>query len=930
MSERRNLHILLAVCLAVLICVLPRPAMPAMAAATPGNASVKAGDFTVTGGKAETDYRYADHVLHILTGTPLTISGATSADRIRVESGVSADITLAGVSIQIPDASYVPAFEIAEGSAGNVTVTLAAGSANILKGGMWCAGLQKDGAGKVGTLTIRCQSAGRAGHVCTAACGSLTATGYWGAGIGSGASQNSAAHAVKNITISGGSIRASSVTHGAGIGAGSMGSAENIVIRGGFVEAAGGPMGVGIGDAAGTHTVTVSGGRVTASGGSGFPGIGGRLATADASGNPGNAYLSADSLADTAGQSSWSGVILIGKEGRVRGRSVTLYYPAEVPAGVTLTVPEGSALTVAAGAGLTVKGKLRVDGALGGAGPVSGTDIRYRLTVKNAEASGQIDGGYVREGTKITLTPGKPSSADLLFAGWVCTPTDLKITGNQFLMPAVPVKVEPRYEKTVYQVTFDLNGGKADTAPAQQTVLPGGKAVEPDAVLTPPAGKCRLDGWYTTDGKKWDFNTEVKASMTLRARWAEHGTEVKWEMSADTHEGRYVCCGTVKTPKAAHTWDSSGKCSVCGYACTHAATQRKNRRSATCTSGGYTGDEVCKVCGAVVKAGVRTAALEHSYGDWNYDRTGHWRVCDDCGERGDYGQHTYTNWISSEGWRYEQCEKCGYQVVSSASGGAASGNGGSSRPGGSSGSAGTPGAQPGAAPGAGSAGAVGTPAVQPGVAPGSGTAGASGTPGAQPGGSPGTGTTGTAGTPAAKPGSGTGSGGTSAARPGSNGATAGIQSGSGTGADKNTAGSFWESSGGTGSGGGNRPEQQTPEEEETQETSEADESSENRVTVIVTPSEEESAEGSGPAGSPGEAGEGQAGPAAKPASGVFGRIFAGETPWWFWAAVIVGIAASVAVFVVIGIQDGTGRYDRYGYGEEEDTGDGAVPQGRDA
>ncbi len=523
--------------------------------ATPGEAGRKTGDFTVTGGTFGTDYRYEEHVLHILTGTPLVVSGTTTADRIFVENGVNADITLKGVNIQLPDGDHVPAFEIAAGSAGNVTVTLADGSANVFRSGIWCAGLQKDGGGTAGTLTIRCQKAGTAGHVCAAGCGSLTATGYWGAGIGSSASEDSKAHETKNITISGGNIHASSITHGAGIGAGSMGTAENIAIRGGIVEASGGVMGVGIGDSSCLHTVIVSGGKVTAAGGSmsaagsgqkSAYGIGGRLATADASGKPGNAYIAAGSLADAAGQSDWSGVILIGKEGRVWGSAVRLPYSAEIPEGAVLTVPESSTLTMEAGAVLSVKGKLRVDGTLAGAGQISGTDVLYRLSVKDGEASGNIDGGYVREGEQITLTPKKAASAGLTFSEWKCTPAGLKITGNRFSMPASSVSIEAQY--------------------------------------------VRKQGSYT--------------------------------------------------------------------------------------------DHV------------------HSYGDWEYDRTGHWRACYECGLKGWYGSHTYTSWVTADGWRCEQCEKCGYQVMSAASartvpagsvpagsgGGAGAGNGGNAGAGTSSGS----------------------------------------------------------------------------------------------------------------------------------------------------------------------------------------------------------------------------------------------------
>ena len=59
------------------------------------------GDFTVTGGTLNTDYSYAGNVLTIKTGTNLTISGTTTKDKIVVESGGTANLTLDGVHIKL-------------------------------------------------------------------------------------------------------------------------------------------------------------------------------------------------------------------------------------------------------------------------------------------------------------------------------------------------------------------------------------------------------------------------------------------------------------------------------------------------------------------------------------------------------------------------------------------------------------------------------------------------------------------------------------------------------------------------------------------------------------------------------------------------------------------------------------------------------------
>ena len=221
------------------------------------------GDFIVTGGTSGTDYKYEDNVLTILTDTTLTISGKTTTDRIKVEAGVSANIIFNNVDIQV---SSAPAFEIAENSTGNVTITLADGSVNTLKGGYMCAGLQKNGAytDTLGMLIIKGGTNGT---------GKLTATGvYGGAGIGGGNSGSGS-----NIEITGGTVTAIGGLYGAGIGGGNSGSGSNIEISGGTVTAMGGNDGAGIGGGyyGEGSDIIITGGSVKAAAGSGANDIGG-------------------------------------------------------------------------------------------------------------------------------------------------------------------------------------------------------------------------------------------------------------------------------------------------------------------------------------------------------------------------------------------------------------------------------------------------------------------------------------------------------------------------------------------------------------------------------------------------------------------------------------------------------------------------------
>ncbi len=228
-------------------------------------------DFTVTGGSLGTDcaYNKDDETLYIVNNKPLTIANKlgveTTTDKIAVAKNVSANITLAGVNIDVSTTSGACAFKIADNSAGNVTITLADGKTNILKSGMYRAGLQKNGTGDmIGTLTIRGEEKGT---------GSLTATGgSSGAGIGGGSEG-----AGSKITISGGTITAKGGSSGAGIGGGSRGASSEITISGGSITATGGSWGAGIGggnEGAGSK-ITISGGTITATGGSSGAGIGG-------------------------------------------------------------------------------------------------------------------------------------------------------------------------------------------------------------------------------------------------------------------------------------------------------------------------------------------------------------------------------------------------------------------------------------------------------------------------------------------------------------------------------------------------------------------------------------------------------------------------------------------------------------------------------
>ena len=281
MKQRRVWKKGLAVALTAVMAVSMVPDTGLHIEATAANASAQSvtgaenwttvGDFSIsTSGLSGTDYTYdADQkLLTIKSVTPITIKNTDASkatdNRIYVESGVSADVTLAGVNI----ACSLTPFEIAEGSTGDVTVTLADGTQNTLtvNSNSTSAALQKNGAysDTLGTLTIRCDHVAE-DHVCSSDCGSLSVSATNvknGAGIGSERNKDAA-----KIYIKGGNITART-WNGAGIGGGPNNVASYITISGGNVDALASNSGAGIGGGGSAQKkvshIYITGGSVTA------------------------------------------------------------------------------------------------------------------------------------------------------------------------------------------------------------------------------------------------------------------------------------------------------------------------------------------------------------------------------------------------------------------------------------------------------------------------------------------------------------------------------------------------------------------------------------------------------------------------------------------------------------------------------------------
>ncbi|UOO38035.1 S-layer homology domain-containing protein [Oscillospiraceae bacterium CM] len=222
-------------------------------------------------------------------------TGASTANTIVVNTGVTANIVLDDININVSGTSNACAFDI-QGTA-QISVVLAAGSENTLLSGEYKAGLQvadlaqltiDSDADNAGILNSYSGNYGagiggayqHSGGVIIINNGIINANASYGAGsgIGSGLYGDDC-----NITINGGSITANGSGAGAGIGSGGSGDVGRIHIHGGTVVASStgneasydGGSGIGSGDEGYNGEILIDGGAVTAYGKYDCPGIGG-------------------------------------------------------------------------------------------------------------------------------------------------------------------------------------------------------------------------------------------------------------------------------------------------------------------------------------------------------------------------------------------------------------------------------------------------------------------------------------------------------------------------------------------------------------------------------------------------------------------------------------------------------------------------------
>ncbi len=481
-------------------------------------------DFVVTGGVLGTDYTYKNGVLTVLTDTEITIknkdTSMATTNTIVVASGVNADITLNGVNIDVSGTENACAFKIADNSTGNVTITLADGTTNVLKSGSYCAGLQKNG-NVEGTLTIQSETAGT---------GVLEATGgYYGAGIGGGSNGVG-----QYITIISGKVSAIGGEKGAGIGGGSDGAGYDITINGGTVNATGGYTAAGIGGG-GSYAygsgIIINEGTVNASGGEKGAGIGGGCF-----GKGINITINGGTVSATGGKKAAG--IGGGQEGDGWGITIN---------GGTVTAKGGEDGAGIGGGNCHPGGNIKIsDGkvsatggkyaaGIGGGYEGNGSGIAISggtVTATGGLRGAGIGGGYGGEASDITISGGSVKASNI-----GCTPTNG--TENVYLL-----EIENASGRNILINGTDYPDKHFDEAKIY-AYLPAKTVQSPNEV---DIGEETTKYCYDTTNSKW--LTVVEAPEADDTEFTYDGTEKTY---AITENAGYTISGNVQTNAGTYT-----------------------------------------------------------------------------------------------------------------------------------------------------------------------------------------------------------------------------------------------------------------------------------------------------------------------------------------------------------------------------------------
>ena len=212
-----------------------------------------------------------------------------------------------------------------------------------------------------------------------------------------------------------------------------------------------------------------------------------------------------------------------------------------------------------------------------------------------------------------------------------------------------------------YWVKFAADDGWTDNWGAEDSTSLSGNAVYNEAGIEFSVETDNSTVKIVLDLSKYDPDTKTGATYsvtitppqththTWAAKWSGDGTHHWHECTA---EGCDITDNTQKDGYAAHTGGTAtctekAACEVCGEHYgevdpdNHAGgTELKNKKDATCTEKGYTGDTYCKGCGEKLSDGKDIPMLDHDYSDWTIIRKPtavakgeRERTCATCGDK---------------------------------------------------------------------------------------------------------------------------------------------------------------------------------------------------------------------------------------------------------------------------------------------------------
>lgn len=382
--------------------------------------------------------------------------------------------------------------------------------------------------------------------------GSVNATGvWWGAGIGGGDEMP-----IASITINGGIVRAESdssagignggagdggtitITGGTinavsesacGIGGGYISDIEKVVITGGDITATS-DRGAGIGSCAykTTAQVTISGGIVTATSNKG-DGIGmGAIFRNDlvdfSTGTNGDAVIFASSIADQTGKDGWNGLIFVDNNGKIYGDSYTVEDGLTIPSDKILTIENGKTLIIPDGVTFDFDGEIRLDegGKYTGTLP-SGAKVTYQIQW-DTDGDGTVDDTtYVAYGKMPAHDNGsKESDPQYTYTFTGWSPELAVVTGT--------AKYTAVFDSSLNQYTVTLPSGKGYTVTAS-----GSTTVNYDTeftfTVTVENGYSKTDGFAVkangtklTEQSGGSYKVTVKSNTDITVEGVEDTT----------------------------------------------------------------------------------------------------------------------------------------------------------------------------------------------------------------------------------------------------------------------------------------------------------------------------------------------------------------------------------------------------------------------